>query len=55
MLCEMMHLVKGQRVGVEDVIKSMVGIESGLCQSGNHDASPRPACHYVCTLARHEQ
>lgn len=55
MLCEMMHLVKGKRVCIEDVIKSMVGIESGLRQSGNHDASPQPACHYVRTLARHEQ
>lgn len=45
-----MHLVKGKAVCIEDVVKSVVGIKTGLGKRGNHDASPRTTSHYVCTL-----
>lgn len=48
------NLIKGNRICIEDVIKSMVGIETGLCKCGNHDAPPRSPRHYVSTLTGHE-
>lgn len=44
------NLIKGNRVSIEDVIKSMISIETGLCQSGNHDAPPWSTRHYVSTF-----
>lgn len=48
------NLIKGKRVSIQDVIKSVVGIEAGLSKAGNHDASPRSTRHYVSTLTRQE-
>lgn len=48
-----MHLVEGKAVRIQDVVKSIVGIKTGLSKCGNHDASPRTTSHNVCTLATH--
>lgn len=45
-------LVKRKRVSIEDVIKTMVSVETGFSKCGNHDASPGSTCHYVSTLTK---